>query len=156
MSVLNPVVVAIVAALSVTAAVVPLEGEVVRRFDAPACPWCPGHRGITVRAEPGQEVVAVADGQVVFAGPVGGAVYVVQSIGGGVRVTYGHLGEVAPGIEESAQVVAGQVVALAGGAVHIGVRLGEAYLDPLAFFGWGRGRLVGPPGVLVGSGGPGR
>lgn len=146
-------VVAVLAALSVSAVVVPLEGDVVRRFEAPACPYCPGHRGITVRAEPGEQVVAVADGPVVFAGPVGGDLYVVQAIGGGVRVTYGHVARLVPGVEESVELSAGHVVAIAGGAVHIGVRLGDVYLDPLVFFGWGRGRLVGPPAVLVGTDG---
>jgi hypothetical protein len=88
---------------------------------------------------------------------------VVQSLGEGVRVTYGYVAESGPGIAEGVRVTAGQVVAISAGAVHLGVRLGETYVDPLLFFGWGRSRLVGPPAVavrpgsaLVGSGHPRR
>ena len=41
---------------------------VLRRFDPPSAPWAAGHRGVDLGGTPGEPVLAVADGVVVFAG----------------------------------------------------------------------------------------
>lgn len=46
--------------------------QVIRRFDAPAQPWLPGHRGVDLPVTPGTAFVAPADATVRFAGRVAG------------------------------------------------------------------------------------
>ena len=46
--------------------------SVTRSFDGPAQPWLPGHRGIDVRASPGEQLLAPGDGVISFAGVVAG------------------------------------------------------------------------------------
>jgi len=55
----------------------PLDAPVVDPFRPPVGPYAPGNRGIDYRAEAGQPVLAAADGEVVFVGPIAGSVHVV-------------------------------------------------------------------------------
>ena len=50
----------------------PLEGRVVRGFDAPPSPYAAGHRGVDLAARAGSAVRAAAAGRVYFAGVVAG------------------------------------------------------------------------------------
>ncbi|HEX6130195.1 MAG TPA: M23 family metallopeptidase [Actinomycetota bacterium] len=117
----------------------PVVGPVIRGFDAPDTPYGSGHRGIDVAVPVGTVLVAPAAGVVSFAGPVGGRVYVTIDHGGDVRSTLSFLS--ATLVRRGDPVVAGQAVATSGdghdgGSVphlHLGVRLGDAYVDPLAY-----------------------
>jgi septal ring factor EnvC (AmiA/AmiB activator) len=131
---------------------VPVEGQVVRRFDPPLCTYCPGHRGVTIETRGGDEIVAVTSGVISFSGAVGGRIYVVQTIAPNVRVTYGGVKTVAPNVQEGSWVDAGQLVALANESTYVGVRIGQEYVEPLRFLGLGQVRLAGPAHVVVGAG----
>ena len=132
--------------------VVPIEGEVVRRFDRPLCVYCPGHRGVTIDSRPGDEVLALAGGVVSFAGEVGGRLYVVQSFAPDIRVTYGGVFALGANVKEGEWVDAGQVVAIANDSTYLGVRVGQEYVEPLRFLGLGQVRLGAPGPVVVGTG----
>jgi septal ring factor EnvC (AmiA/AmiB activator) len=132
--------------------VVPIEGEVVRRFDRPLCMYCPGHRGVTIDSHPGDEVLSVAGGVISFAGEVGGRLYVVQSFTPDIRVTYGGVLALGTNVEEGEWVEAGQVVAIADESTYLGVRIGQEYVEPLRFLGLGQVRLGAPGPVVVGTG----
>lgn len=135
----------------------PVAAPVAEPFRAPACGWCPGHRGVGYSLAPGTLVRAVAPGTVSFAGSVAGLRYVVVTHPDGVRVTYGQLQQLL--VAAGAIVVAGQPVGSSSSWLHLGVRRGAVYLDPASFLGrWqGRPRLVpvdgparaGPPPRLV-------
>jgi murein DD-endopeptidase MepM/ murein hydrolase activator NlpD len=127
-------------------AVPPVDGPVVRRFDPPATPYGPGHRGVDLAAPPGTAVRAALPGVVAFAGPVAGRGWVTIDHGGGLDTTYGWI--------EPRTVVAGQrlragasIGALAGDAAHLdwGARRDGAYIDPLSLLGPWRARLVPLP-----------
>src|SRR5262249_41228396 len=51
----------------------PVDGAVVRPFQAPAFAYGPGHRGIDLAAAPGTPARAAGDGVVSFAGSVAGS-----------------------------------------------------------------------------------
>lgn len=127
---------------------------VVRPFDGPAAPWLPGHRGVDLRAGPGQAVLAPAAGRVVFAGTVVDRGVLTIEHPGGLRTSYEPVSAV---VERGRSVDPGQRVAvLAPGpshcppatCLHWGLRRGTTYLDPLL--------LVGPrrPPVLLPWSGP--
>jgi murein DD-endopeptidase MepM/ murein hydrolase activator NlpD len=119
----------------------PVRGTVVERFVAPACERCAGRRGIVVRVARPSPVLATATGEVTFAGHVGGALWVVQQVASGVRVTYGRLSAIAEGVETGVQVPAGGVLGEAEERVYLGIRVGEAPRNPLRC--WARSaRLV--------------
>ena len=114
--------------------------------------YAAGHRGVDLAAAVGQPVLAVSTGSVTFAGPVAGRGVVVVAHADGTRTTYEPV---------VAAVAAGQVVQRSGvlGTVaaaprhcvltclHLGLRRGEDYLDPLA-------RLRGSAPVLLPLGRP--
>lgn len=129
----------------------PVRGEVVQRFVAPRCLRCAGHRGVTVATGPGEPVVAVRSGTITFAGPVAGRTYIVERVAPGVRVTYGWVRSVAPGIGEGVRVGAGDVLGTVGSRTYLGVRVGDRYVEPLSILGLWRPRLVGPGRSIVGS-----
>ncbi len=137
----------------------PVEGQVMKRFVAPACQRCPGHRGISVLTATGGAVVAVADGEITFAGTVAGRSYVVQTIAKGIRMTYGWLAEIEDSIVIGSVVLAGQHLGRTGDITYLGVRVGATYVDPLPYLGVRRPRLVGFSPLLlakVGHIGPAR
>ncbi|WP_432565571.1 murein hydrolase activator EnvC family protein [Kineococcus sp. SYSU DK003] len=95
-----------------------------------------GHRGVDLAAAPGQQVVAAAAGTVTFAGPVAGRGVVVVAHPNGLRTTYEP---VEASVPAGTTVTAGQQLgALAADPVHctawclhLGLRDGDVYLDPL-------------------------
>ena len=121
----------------------PVDGTVVRGFDARAGPYGPGHRGIDVAAPVGALVRAPAAGRIVFAGQVAGTNRVSILVAPGVLVTLGPLLDpaVATGRVRSRVLVGrvgpGHVVAPPGqgGAttVHLSLRVDGEYRDPLAY-----------------------
>ncbi len=118
----------------------PVDGQVVRPFEAPAFAYGPGHRGVDLAAPPGTPVRAAGDGVVSFAGSVAGSLHVVVAHDGGLRTTYAFLAGAT--VRSGERVTRGQVVGLVGGsgpehepgALHFGLRLGDRYLDPQRLF----------------------
>jgi murein DD-endopeptidase MepM/ murein hydrolase activator NlpD len=117
----------------------PVTGPVIEAFDPPDSPFGSGHRGIDIAAPAGTDVVAPADGTVTFAGPVGGRRFVTIDHGGGLRSTVSFVEDLR--VRAGDAVHAGDVVASSGtghaGAavphVHLGVRIGDTYVDPMAY-----------------------
>lgn len=112
---------------------------VTRGFDELPHPYAAGHRGVDLAAAVGQQVLAAADGTVVFAGTVAGRGVVSVDHAGGLRTTYQPL---LPTVAAGDRVTAGQPVGtvVAGhdgcpeqvaACLHWGLRRGEEYLDPL-------------------------
>ena len=128
----------------------PVVAPVERAFEAPACAWCPGHRGLRYDTTTGTPVVAPTAGRVSFAGAVAGNRWVTITEPAGRRITVGPLRSV--GVQVGATVVAGQAVGRAGDHLLLSVRTPAgsdgAYLDPADLVG----RLVGRP-RLVPTGG---
>ncbi|MEE2033646.1 M23 family metallopeptidase [Rhodococcus chondri] len=112
--------------------------SVVREFDLPERNWLRGHRGVDLRAHPGQTVLSAGDGVVVFAGTVAGKPVVSVQHEGDLRTTYEPV---------AAAVIAGRRVARgdplgtvevghddcpADACLHWGLRRDrDDYLDPL-------------------------
>lgn len=137
---------------------------VVERFDAPDSDYGPGHRGIDVRGSPRQPVTAAAPGEVTFAGGVAGRSVVVVRQPGGLKVTYEP---VRPAVVAGQRVSAGSVLGTLERSashcapaicLHVGVRRGAAYVDPLPFFGPRQVRLkpLGGHASTPGGTSPGR
>lgn len=129
----------------------PVDGPLVRGFEAFAGPFGPGHRGVDFDAAPGAPVRAPASGRVTFAGPVAGATWVTIEVGPGVLVTLGPLRT----LETSAgraPATGDRLGTLASGhasadpsvaALHMGLRVDGVYVDPLPWLaGLARPRLA--------------
>jgi hypothetical protein len=121
--------------------------EVVAVFDRPAGPYAAGHRGVDLAGAVGQPVLAVAAGEVSFTGQVAGRGIVVVDHGR-LRTTYEP---VRPLVRPGEAVAAGEVVGtlavfgshcLPSACLHLGVRDGADYLDPLDFLTTGPIRLL--------------
>lgn len=119
----------------------PVTGPILRGFDPPDSPYGSGHRGIDIGALPGTPVLAPADGVVTFAGPVGGRLFITIDHGGGLESTYSWLDALL--VRRGDQVLRGAAVASSGWGhtgssvphVHMGVKLDDVYVDPLAYLG---------------------
>lgn len=115
----------------------PLRPLVVRvAFDPPERDWLPGHRGVDLAAEPGQTVRAAGAGRVTFAADLAGRGVVVVDHGV-LRTTYQP---VAAEVRVGEHVDAGEVIGTIstgaghcgdGQCLHLGLRRGDVYLDPL-------------------------
>lgn len=110
---------------------------VVRAFEPPAGPWGAGHRGIDLPSTVGAAVVAMAAGRVGVAGVVAGR--------GVVAIDHGQLTStylpVTPLVRVGEQVRAGQLIGFAQAVgshcpplvcLHVGLKDGTGYLDPLS------------------------
>ena len=118
----------------------PVDGAIVRRFQAPGTDWGPGHRGIDFASGPGTLVRAAAAGTVIFAGRVGGGYAVTVDHSGGLETTYTWLRDVV--VVRGQTVTAGTYLARTdeahpdgGRGLHFGVRLTGRYVDPEHFLG---------------------
>lgn len=128
----------------------PLAGPppVTRRFDPPAQPWLPGHRGVDLAGPPGAVVRAAGPGTVYFAGPVAGRGVVSVAHPDRLRTTYEP---VTPVVSAGEVVAAGDPIGVldtghagcpVAACLHWGLRRGDSYLDPLALLGLGPVRLL--------------
>lgn len=121
--------------------------RVIRAFNPPEHPWLPGHRGIDLRASPGQRVRAAGAGRITYAGALAGRGVVVvdhgvlrttyepvdASVTIGEHVGFGEtLGVVGPGSGHCGS----------GHCLHLGLKRGSTYLNPLLLLGDTRTRLV--------------
>jgi murein DD-endopeptidase MepM/ murein hydrolase activator NlpD len=126
---------------------------VLRHFAVGPHPWSPGHRGVDLAADAGQQVLASGAGVVRFAGRVAGIGVVVVDHGGGLRTTYEPVDAT---IGVGSRTVAGTRVGTvgawpghcAGSCLHWGAIRAGSYIDPLALLG-----LV-PPVLLPLAGRP--
>src|SRR4051794_8480429 len=118
----------------------PVAAPVADPFRPPASTYGSGNRGIEYATAPGTEVKAAADGEVVFAGQVGGTLHVVVLHGDGIRTSYSFLSSIR--VQRGDKVHEGQVVGTTGASpFHFGARAGDAYIDPALLFS------TGPPDV---------
>ena len=108
----------------------PVDGAIIDPYRPPSKPYGPGNRGVVLATTPGAPVGAPADGVVVFAGQVGGDLFVVILHADGVRTTLGYLATVLVAVGQ--RVHAGQWVGRAKSSVHFGARAGPDYIDPLS------------------------
>ena len=113
---------------------------VVKMFDPPAETWLAGHRGVDLLGETGQRVSAIGSGEVTFASNLAGRGVVVVSHGS-LRSTYEP---VTAGVEVGQRVQAGESLGSLQAprshcapsvCLHLGVRRGTGYLDPLSLLG---------------------
>jgi murein DD-endopeptidase MepM/ murein hydrolase activator NlpD len=117
----------------------PVTGPVIRGFDPPDSPYGSGHRGIDIAAPVGTAIVAPADGTVVFAGQVGGALFLTIDHGAGLESTCSWLSALA--VRRGDLVTAGQVIAATGWGhpaqpvphLHFAVKVDDVYVDPVAY-----------------------
>lgn len=128
----------------------PLDGraDVARRFEGPAAPWAPGHRGVDLRGEVGQTVLSPADGVVTFAGVVAGRSVMVLTHAAGLRTSLEPVQAIAGvGTRVRAHDPVGRLTGESSHCtpvcLHWGVRRGSTYLDPLALLG-GRAAVLLP------------
>jgi hypothetical protein len=116
----------------------PVDAPVVDGFRPPTTRWGPGNRGLEYATAPGTPVGAAADGTVVFAGPVAGALHVTVEHADGVRTSYSYLATVE--VRRGQRVRQRQRIATTGDRLHVGARVDGVYLDPALLFA-GRLRL---------------
>ncbi len=96
------------------------------------------HDGVDIGAPLGSPVYAMADGQVLYAGPASGfGNEIVLSHAGGVTTVYGHVSRI---LVTSGSVEAGQVIALVGNEgestgphLHAEVHVQDQPVDPIAW-----------------------
>jgi murein DD-endopeptidase MepM/ murein hydrolase activator NlpD len=123
------------------------EPEVVARFDPPASPYGPGHRGVDLLGGAGRRVHAALAGTVTYAGPLAGRGVVVVSHGD-TRTTYEPVAaSVSVGDRVARGAVIGTLQSLGShcpprACLHWGWLRGETYLDPLRLVGAGPVRLL--------------
>ena len=126
----------VVGAAAVAAeAVLPVPGDVARRFDPPDEPWLAGHRGVDLLAPPGTPVRAAMAGTIGVAGLVAGKP-VVTVLHGALRTTY----EPVTATRAAGEAVRrGDVIGIlqeghscpGGECLHWGLKEGDSYLDPM-------------------------
>jgi murein DD-endopeptidase MepM/ murein hydrolase activator NlpD len=126
--------------------------DLLTRFDPPPEPWLPGHRGVDLAAGPSLPVTAAGAGTVVFADDLAGRGVVSIVHDNGLRTTYEP---VEPLVAAGETVTAGQTIghlqpghaSCPGQAcLHLGLKRGPLYLDPMLLFGKGKVRLLPRPG----------
>ncbi|MGH9280794.1 MAG: peptidoglycan DD-metalloendopeptidase family protein [Acidimicrobiales bacterium] len=117
----------------------PVDAPIVDPFRPPSHTGGAGNRGVDYATEPGAPVKAAADGEVTFAGSVGGRLHVVVLHADGVRTSYSFLESFA--VHRGDRVRQGDVVGTSGYQLHFGARVGDDYIDPTTLFD------AGPPKV---------
>lgn len=118
----------------------PVAGAVVHPFEEPASVYGAGHRGADLAAASGTPVLAANDGVVSFAGRVAGTLHVTVAHAGGLRTSYSFLSAVS--VHTGDTVARGDVLGSTGGvgpdhdgaALHLGLRVGDRYVDPMQLF----------------------
>jgi murein DD-endopeptidase MepM/ murein hydrolase activator NlpD len=119
---------------------------VVRHFHPPVQRWLPGHRGVDLRTTAGARVRSVGRGRVSFVGTIAGR-GVVSVDHGGLRTTYEPVEAL---VLAGERVSAGEVIGTvgtgtghcgSGRCLHLGLRRGREYLDPMLLLGRASARL---------------
>jgi murein DD-endopeptidase MepM/ murein hydrolase activator NlpD len=116
-------------------------------FAPPARDWLPGHRGVDLRTAPGDSVRAAGGGRVAFAADLAGRGVIVVDHGE-LRTTYEPVRAV---VARGQRVAAGEAIGHvatggghcgSGGCLHLGLRRGPLYLDPMLLLGPRTTRLI--------------
>jgi hypothetical protein len=110
----------------------PVDAPVVDGFRPPTTRWGPGNRGLEYATAPGTPVGAAAEGTVVFAGTVAGALHVTVEHPDGIRTSYSYLATVE--VRRGQRVRQGQRLATTGDRLHVGARVDGVYVDPALLF----------------------
>jgi murein DD-endopeptidase MepM/ murein hydrolase activator NlpD len=131
----------------------PLAGTptVDRGFSPPASQWGAGHRGVDLRAQPGQTVLAAGPGRVSYAGTLAGRGVVTVTHDGGLRTTYepvsasAHVGDAVSAGSVIGRLGTGHASCRVGtSCLHWGLLRGDTYLDPLGLLLPQQVRLLPP------------
>jgi murein DD-endopeptidase MepM/ murein hydrolase activator NlpD len=122
--------------------VLPVERPVVDLFRPPSTPWGPGNRGWEFASVPGDPVVAVGSGVVVFAGDVAGRGVVTLAHPQGLLSSVTGLSAVTVGRGEL--VAAGKRIGTAAARLHLGFRRNGVYIDPASIYGSGQHAVLVP------------
>jgi murein DD-endopeptidase MepM/ murein hydrolase activator NlpD len=129
----------------------PVDAPVPRPFDAPACQWCAGHRGLTYQVPRDTAVRAAAAGVVTFSGLVVDVRYVVVRHSDGLLATYGGLESTT--LSTGDRVAAGATIGRSGPELYFGLRSApDTYVDPEPLIG----ELVVQPYLVPTDGSPAR
>ncbi len=114
-------------------------GRVLRPYEPPAHKYGPGHRGVDLALEVGDDVLAADDGTVAFAGMVAGKPVVSIDHADGIRTTYEP---VHAAVQQGDRVREGQFIGTLGRSVdgYPGLNWGartakDSYIDPLSLLG---------------------
>lgn len=125
------------------------QATVLRAFAAPSTRWGAGHRGIDVAAAPGETVVAAASGAVTFAGTVVDRPVVTVRMDGVPWEVLVTVEPVAPIVAAGDVVEAGEAMGTlegghrpCGACIHLGVRIDDAYANPMVLLGAERAVLL--------------
>ncbi len=121
----------------------PVHGTIVDHFRPPAHEYGPGNRGLEFATRPGSSFWAAARGIVSFAGPVGGRLHVTVSHPDGLRISYSGVAGI--GVTRGERVHQGQLLGTTADRLHVGVRRGDVYLDPVLIFDGDASTGVRPP-----------
>ncbi|MBT8215633.1 MAG: M23 family metallopeptidase [Acidimicrobiia bacterium] len=100
-----------------------------------------GHWGIDFAVPVSTPVAAVLDGTVTFAGRVVENLSVTVNHGGGVRTSYSFLSSIAVAVGDRVgpgDIVGGSGQAHGGDALHLSLRRGDEYRDPMRLLQCGR------------------
>lgn len=111
----------------------PVSSPVVDAFRAPACPYCPGNRGLEYEPSAGSLVVAASAGVVRFSGIVAGVRYLVIQQSDGRTATYGRLATA--NVAVAGTVASGDLVGTTTNRFYFGLRDGDRYIDPAPYLG---------------------
>jgi len=108
----------------------PSNATVVDAFREPSCARCAGNRGIEYSVAPATAVAAGVHGTITFAGGVADTNYVVvqSTQNPRVRITYGGLASLH--VRRGHPVTRGDILGVSTTRLHLGVRIGERYIDP--------------------------
>jgi murein DD-endopeptidase MepM/ murein hydrolase activator NlpD len=113
---------------------------VVAVFSPPDHVYGPGHRGIDLAGTPGQTVLAVAAGEVTYAGQVAGRGVVVVDHGR-LHSTYQPVdadvgvGDLVEAGEPLGRLTSAHSHCAPSACLHLGAKRGQAYVDPLSLLG---------------------
>ena len=111
----------------------PLSADVVDGFRPPEFRWLSGNRGLEYDSTSGEPVRAPVDGQVTFAGQVGGLLHISVRFDQQHRTTLSFLDSV--DVSAGDVVMQGDVIGTAGPDLHLTVRDNTgSYVDPAPFF----------------------
>ena len=121
--------------------------RVVHPYQPPAHDWLPGHRGVDLGVGSSRVVYAVGVGRVSFVGQIAQRSVIVIAHAGNLRTTYEP---VTATVRLGQRVAAGQRIGMLQrngshcrpSCLHLGLKRGTTYLNPLLLFAPTRARLL--------------
>lgn len=117
----------------------PVDAAVIEGFDLSKGQYGAGNRGVLLDTSSGDIVRAMGGGAVTFNGVVAGVRWVTIRHDGDVLSSYGPLDSV---VATGQPVGIGQMIGRASGPLHVGVRVGGIYVDPVPLWSVQRFRAV--------------